>query len=139
MHDDQVQLLIVDDEVKILDMLKMTFEMKECSVFTAENGVEALDILNSKKIDIVISDIKMPEMDGVELLRNIRRQFPMIRVIMITGYVTLENAMSCVKLGADDIIFKPIIDMETLEKTFDRSLETLKEWKIKLAKLRSMK
>ena len=91
------------------------------------------------RVDVVISDIRMPEMDGVALLREVRRQYPMVRVIMITGYVTLENALACMRNQADTCIFKPIQDMTELEQAVETAMEALARWNRKFRELQGMK
>jgi DNA-binding NtrC family response regulator len=133
------RLLIVDDESDIRDMLSRHFMLQDYYVETAGNGVEALQVMETKRFDIVISDIRMPEMDGVDLLRHIRDEYPMARVIMITGYVTLENALACMRRGADDCVFKPLQDMAELDDAVSLSHERLVRWQEKLRSLQGMK
>ncbi len=133
------RLLIVDDEVEIREMLSRHFRMIGYGVDLAGNGVEALEVLSSRPIDVVISDIMMPKMDGVSLLREIRVQYPMIRVIMITGYITLENALACMRNKADTCIFKPLNDLAELEEAIAFAINNLKHWQEKLQELKGMK
>lgn len=123
-----INLLIVDDEEEIREMLSRHFRYLGYDVETAENGAAALKIMSKRKTDIVISDIRMPVMDGSELCSRIRKDYPMTRVIMITGYVTLENALSCMRRGADSCLFKPFEDITELEKAVERSVETVQFW-----------
>ncbi len=132
-------LLIVDDESEIRDMLSRHFRMSGYDVDVAGNGIEALKILNEKRLDVVISDIRMPGMDGVALLREIQQQFPMMRVIMITGYVTLENALACMRNHADTCVFKPLNDLSELEEAVETALTALARWNNKLRELQGMK
>lgn len=132
-------LLIVDDEAEIREMLKKHFSFKGYQVFTAENGQDALNLLDNTKIDIVISDIVMPIIDGVELLRNIRQEYPMIRVIMITGYVTMNNLLECMQLQADTVIYKPFQKLEELDTAVDTAQQYLAIWQKKLLELQGMK
>ncbi len=133
------RLLVVDDEAEIRDMLSRHFRMLDYDVLTASDGTDALDVLAENRIDVVISDIKMPEMDGTTLLKKIKTQYPMIRVIMITGYVTLENALACMRRQADTCIFKPLNDLSELENAVERAMDTLERWHQKLRELRGMK
>lgn len=133
------RLLIVDDETEIREMLVRHFGMVGYDVSSAVHGADALKELSKKRIDVVISDIMMPEMNGVDLLRAIRAEYPMIHVIMITGYVTLENALACLGGGADTCIFKPITDFKELDDAVIAALETLGRWQRKLQELRGMK
>lgn len=132
------RILIVDDESEIRDMLSRHFRMLGNEVETAGNGKEALVVLRSRRMDVVISDIMMPEMDGVSLLREIRSHYPMIRVVMITGYVTLENALACMRNQADTVVFKPFDDLTELERAVDTAMKYLKHWKQKLRELRGL-
>jgi len=134
-----MKILIVDDEKEIRKMLKRHYTFKGFHVETANNGVHALEILDSQRIDIVISDIMMPEMDGIELLRNIRSQYPMIRPIMITGYVTLQNAMAAMRLQAETCIFKPLEDLSELDDAVHLAGNRLKNWQEKFRILKGMK
>lgn len=133
-----VRLLIVDDESEIRDMLSRHFRYLGYEVVTASNGIEALEKLASDTIQVVVSDIVMPRMDGVDLLRALRQQHPMIRTIMITGYVTLENALSCMRLGADTCVFKPLEDLGELEEAVVRAIQSLKHWQEKFKALQEM-
>ncbi|MCB0331010.1 MAG: response regulator [Bdellovibrionales bacterium] len=124
----KIQLLIVDDEQEIREMLSRHFRFLGYDVETAENGKDAVEKMNDRKTDIVISDMMMPEMDGPELCRAIRKNFPMTRVIMITGHVTLTNALTCLRLGADHCIFKPLEDLGELESAVKGSAEVIQRW-----------
>ncbi len=135
----KAQLLIVDDEQEIRDALARHFRFLGYDVATASNGEEALQKLNEIKVDVMISDIVMPVMTGVELLRIMRKEFPMVRVIMITGYVTQENVMACMRHGAETCIFKPWVDMQELEKAVKDAVEKNAIWKKKMKQLIDMK
>ena len=104
------RLLIVDDEAEIRDMLSRHFRYLGFQVDTACDGIEAMEKLAEARTEVIISDIVMPRMNGVELLRAVRQQYPMIHTIMITGYMTLENALGCMRHGADTCVFKPLED-----------------------------
>lgn len=132
-------LLVVDDETEIQDMLSRHFRFLGYDVVTASNGKQATKVLEEQHVDVVISDIMMPEMDGVELLRFIRREYPMIHVIMITGYVTQENILSCMRHGAATCVFKPLEDLHELENAVQRAVADLHRWKEKIIELQRMK
>jgi len=103
------KILIVDDEPSICEMLQMILnEHENYEAITAENGEKALEILkNSGDIDVVLSDIQMPKLNGMEILREIKAMDPTIPVIMITGFPTIDVAIRCMKEGASDFITKP--------------------------------
>lgn len=133
------RLLIVDDELEIRELLARHFGMLGYDVSLAADGKEALVVLAQKRIDIVISDIMMPELDGVGLLRAVRHEYPMVRVVIITGYVTLENALACLRNGADTCVFKPFIDFIELDEAVNSAMQMMRRWQQKLRELHDMK
>lgn len=110
------QLLIVDDEQRFLKTTKALLEKKDCTVFIAANGLDAMEILENERIEVVILDVKMPGLDGVEVLRRIKQRYPLIEVIMLTGHSTTESAVEGLKLGAFDYLMKPCDISVLLEK-----------------------
>ncbi len=132
-------ILIVDDEEEIRKSLSRHFQFDGYDVVTAENGVEALKIMGKRRLEVVITDVMMPKMNGVELLEEIRKQYPMTHVIVITGYVTMDNLLAAMQFGADTCIFKPIHDMTELENAVTRAIEQLNTWQEKLRELKGMK
>jgi CheY-like chemotaxis protein len=134
----KARLLIVDDEPEICEMLSRHFRYIGFHVDTASDGIEALEKLAKARTEVIISDIVMPQMDGVELLRTIQQQYPMIHTIMITGYVTLENALACMRHGADTCVFKPLEDLTELEEAVEFAVGRLKRWHEKLRMLQAM-
>jgi len=112
--------LIVDDEAVVRNGIKRALENRGISSTLASNGREALDLLSHTPFDLVLLDIRMPDMDGVEVLREIHTKNPGTKVIMITGYPTIDSAVNCIKLGALDYLVKPfrLDDLEAaLQKT----------------------
>ena len=105
---EKIQILFVDDEENNCKAFSRAIRIEKIyEVKTAVNGLEALEILKKSSIDIVITDMKMPEMDGLLLLREIRERHPDIFVIVVTGYASVENAVNAMKLGAYDYLTKP--------------------------------
>ena len=135
----RVNILVVDDELEIREMLSRHFRYRGFEVDTAQHGEEALQIMTCKKIDIVITDILMPIMDGPTLCGEIRQHYPLTKVIVITGHVSLENAMACLRRGAETCIFKPIEDMTELEDAVTRAVEAINRWVRILTELKGMK
>lgn len=134
-----INLLIVDDEEEIREMLARHFTLLDYNVETACHGKEAISILERKRVDIIITDLLMPEMSGIELLEYLKEEAPMVHAIAITGYVTLENALSCMRLGADTIVFKPLEDLTELEEAVKAAENKMKVWQSKLRELRGMR
>ena len=135
----QARLLIVDDEPHIQEMLARNFRFEGYDVITVGNGEEALDVLRKTRIEVVISDIQMPVMDGITLLKQIRKDYQMVQVIIITGYVTMTNLLDALRHGAHTCIFKPIKDLHELENAVRNCVNHLKNWQQKLLTLQSMK
>ncbi|MFA6217021.1 MAG: sigma-54 dependent transcriptional regulator [Candidatus Omnitrophota bacterium] len=105
-------ILVVDDEPLVRGSLTELLTLSGYTVSAANNGKEAIDFLKNYTVDLVISDIKMPEIDGTQLLKQIKKDHADTPVIMITGYGSIENAVEAVKEGAYDYITKPIVDSE---------------------------
>ncbi|MFW5844855.1 MAG: response regulator [Planctomycetota bacterium] len=121
-------LLIVDDERDIRDMLRRHFALAGHAIDCAADGCTALEHLAVSRYEIVISDILMPNMDGIQLLARIRQDYPMVQVIMITGQISLLNALACLRHGALTCIFKPLSDLGQLDQAVDLGLQRLQDW-----------
>jgi DNA-binding NtrC family response regulator len=116
-------LLIVDDEPDMLQLLKRSLEPElDCEIQTAPSGEAALRLLAAERTDLVLADIKMPGMDGLELLDLIKRQYPDLTVLMMTAYGHIEMAVDAMKRGAYDFITKPF-DHEALVLKLEKALE----------------
>jgi DNA-binding NtrC family response regulator len=132
------RILIVDDEQDILNMLSRHFSFKGYEVGTARGAIEALSLLEAQRFEVVISDVCMPGINGVDLLKIIRNQFPMTHVIMMTGQVSLDTALACMRRGADTCIFKPFSDLRELEEAVELAISDLKRWQDKFLALKAM-
>jgi len=108
----RLNILLVDDEPLIRRSLSEVLTLEGYAVTTAGNGYEALELLKHTSADIIIADIKMPQMGGIELLRNIKSLKLNIPVVLVTGYGSIDSAVEAIKDGAYDYITKPIIDNE---------------------------
>ena len=113
----KARILCVDDEDVILDSFRKILVLDGYSVDTVNSGAEALNLIKSHHYDFVFTDLKMPEMDGVEVTKSVKYLRPDIDVIIITGYATVETAVECMKLGAMDYVQKPFTEDELLEFT----------------------
>ena len=101
-------VLLVDDEVPFVNTMTKRLEKRELIVLKAHSGQEALEALaKHQNIDVVILDVKMPGMDGIETLGEIKKVYPLIEVIMLTGHATVETAIEGMKFGAYDYLMKP--------------------------------
>jgi two-component system, NtrC family, response regulator AtoC len=102
-----IRVLIVDDERQLVEAFKKKLAKEGLDVFTALNGREAISIIKKTELDIGLFDIKLPDMDGVELLGRLREMQPTSEVIMLTGYASVDTAIRSMKLGAYDYLTKP--------------------------------
>jgi len=110
-------VLLVDDEVPFVETMTKRLAKRDLTVVSAHSGPEALTKLGKEDhVDVVILDVKMPGMDGVETLKEIKKGHPLIEVIMLTGHATIETGIEGMKLGAFDYLMKPCdIDMLLLK------------------------
>ena len=115
-------ILIVDDEQSYRQLLSLVFESDGHSIRTATNGREALALLHEEPADVVISDVRMPDMDGIEMLSSVRESQPDLGVVLMTAFASVETAREAFKLGADDFIQKPF-DVEELKLIVRKTLE----------------
>jgi DNA-binding NtrC family response regulator len=130
----KMRIMLVDDEERFLQTTQKMLAKKGYDAITATSGEECLKKLENELVHVVILDVKMPGMDGVETLKHIKRKHPMIEVIMLTGHATAESAVQGLKLGATDYLAKPtnFDDLVTkAEEAFNRRLSL--EQKIKMA------
>lgn len=110
-------IMIIDDEVPITTMLQRSLSRnKEFSISIYNNPVEALTQLNSFKPDVVLLDIMMPQMDGIEVLAEIKKNRAETKVIMMTAYSTLDRVLASHKKGAEDYILKPFENLSAVEQ-----------------------
>jgi len=100
-------ILIVDDEKNYLVVLSAFLSEEGYETMTAEEGQEALEILETADIDLVLTDMKMPSMDGIELLRRIKKKSPDLPLVVMTAYGTVEKAVEAMQQGAFNFIQKP--------------------------------
>ena len=135
----KLKIMLVDDEVRFLETTSKILTKKGYDVLTASSGFDALEKLNSENIHIIILDVKMPGMDGMATLKEIKKNFPLIEVIMLTGHATVESAIEGLKTGAFDYLMKPADIQELIEKA-EAAFEKLQihEEKIRLATARNI-
>jgi two-component system response regulator HydG len=106
------RILIVDDALNTLEVLQRNLSSKGYVVFTAPAVPEAIKILESTPVDLVITDLKMPKVSGLDLIKHVRENFKKTEVMMITGYATIGGAVQAVKIGAEEYLSKPFTDEE---------------------------
>ena len=116
------KILVIDDEKSILDLLSVVFEKEGYMVETSLSATRAVELMGNEDFDIIVSDIKMPKMSGMELLSYVRKNRPDIPIVMITAYGTIKQAVEALKAGAMDYIVKPF-DVEELKIIVAQGLE----------------
>jgi DNA-binding NtrC family response regulator len=110
-------VMLVDDEEEFVEALTKRLTHRDVQVIPCFGGEEALDKLDShRNVDVVILDVKMPGLDGIEVLQEVKKRFPLVEVIMLTGHATVENAVEGMKQGAFDYLMKPCDLEELMEK-----------------------
>ena len=119
-----MKLLIVDDEVEICDFLRSFFEERSYQVKGVTSGEEALKVVEEFKPHVVLLDIKMAGMDGIQVLKKLKAKFPRIKVIMVTALETRDKIEECLRFGADNYITKPL-SLEYLENDVREKIEGL--------------
>ncbi|MBU4001545.1 MAG: response regulator [Proteobacteria bacterium] len=116
-------VLLVDDEVPFIETMTKRLTKRDLEVYGANDGNEALKKLSQhRSVEVVILDVKMPGMDGIETLKEIKKTYPLVEVIMLTGHATVESAIEGMKFGAFDYLMKPC-DMDILMKKVNEAAE----------------
>lgn len=112
-------VLLVDDEVEFLETLVKRLKRRNLAASGVNSGEEALRVLKETPVDVVVLDMKMPGMNGLETLREIKRHWPLVEVLMLTGHANMEVAIQGMELGAFDYLMKPTDIDELLYKLQD--------------------
>jgi len=134
----KMKILLVDDEERFLETTSKLLNKKGIDVVTANSGTKALELLIAKEIHVVILDVKMPGMDGIETLKQIKAKHPLIEVIMLTGHGTMDSAIEGLKSGACDYLIKPT-DFQNLIQCLETAYQRrqILDEKIRMAQKRS--
>lgn len=119
----KAKVLIIDDELSIREMLEIFLKRQGCDVAVADCGEEGLDRLRKEDFDVIVSDIRMPDMSGIELLRRFRSEAASGKFILLTAYATADTAIQALKMGAFDYILKTDNFMQELSHIIERALE----------------
>lgn len=114
-----IRVLLVDDEASFVETLSKRLALRRLDVVTAASAEEALTVLDREEIDVVVLDVRMPGIGGIEATRMIRRAHPSVEVILLTGHASLEASMEGMTMGAFDYLLKPVSIDELLFKIED--------------------
>lgn len=121
------KILIIDDEKTVSDSLLRFLKFEGYEADTVNDPLKAMEMIEKTNYMVVVCDISMPGKTGIELLSEIKQYNGMIQVIMITGFVTMENILSCLSLGASDCLFKPL-DLDKFREAVEESVGKIKKW-----------
>ena len=116
-------VLVVEDEAYVRESLRDMLDARGYEASTAPSVDHALQILARTPVDVVLTDLKMPGAGGLDLIQSVRKQFPDLPVVVLTGFGTISSAVECVRAGASDYILKPT-DPDALQVTLDRAVKT---------------
>jgi two-component system OmpR family response regulator len=122
---DKFKILIVDDENDFRETIIKRLRARKVEIEGADSGLKALEMLDAQDFDVIVLDVKMPGMDGIETLREIKLKKPLVVVIMLTGHASVESGIQGMQLGAFDYVMKPVaLDdlMDKLRQAYERRL-----------------
>ena len=131
---DAPKVLLVDDEIRFIEALVKRLKKRKLVAASADSGEKALRHLDEDPADVVVLDLKMPDMDGIDVLREIKARHPLVEVIMLTGHANVQVAIEGMELGAFDYLMKPMDIDELLYKIQDAHQKKA----IQEAKIRNM-
>lgn len=127
---DKINILVVDDSAETVELIKRNLESVGYQIYTAGNVQSAVKLLNALSIDLVISDLKMPGENGIELVRHVTENCKGVGVLVITGFPTIQGAVESIKIGAEEYLVKPFTDEElfrSVERVLAKNLKNKKE------------
>jgi two-component system, OmpR family, response regulator len=113
---EEFNILVVDDEDDFRETIVKRLQKRKMTVRGAESGEKALELIEAQPFDVVVLDVKMPGLDGIDTLREIKKRKPLIEVILLTGHASMESGIEGMKLGAYDYVMKPANLEELIEK-----------------------
>ena len=126
---DKANILIVDDEEVVRLSHLRSLESTDCNARAAEDGRQAISVMEEQDFDVVLLDLRMPDLDGMDVLKTIKQRWPSSEVVVITGYPSIETAKQAVRLGAFNYLTKPL-DPNELRKAANDAV-TQKRWSLR--------
>ena len=114
-----IKVLLVDDETSFVEALGRRLTLRKLHVLTAGSADEALDILGREEFDVVVMDVRMPDTDGLTATKAMKRRYPLVEIILLSGHATLETSVGGMALGAYDYLLKPVRIDELVYKIED--------------------
>lgn len=119
----KARLLIIDDEAMVRDSMEAYLEDSGYTVVAVDSGSAGLEVLDTQQIDLILCDLRMPSLDGLQVLQKVKQRSENIPVIVVSGAGVMDDVVQALRLGASDYLVKPIIDMVMLEHSVQRNLE----------------
>lgn len=132
-------ILVVDDDLAIQVLLRSHLEAQGYSCSVASDGLEALGMLNQGQIRLLITDLDMPGMSGLELMRQVRQRAIITRCMVVTGYATLGNLTACLQEGAVALVPKPLLDFALLDQAVALAFEQIRLWNVQMRAILRLK
>ena len=126
---EEYKVLIVDEDEVVLSSLEKLLKQEGYSVVTTQSTEKAFEKIKAQKFHIVVTNIVMPQMDGIELLKEIRKYDPMTQIIMMTEHSTMDKVLSSLEYGANDYIYKPFKSEEFVIDVIQYSIQKLERWR----------
>jgi NtrC-family two-component system response regulator AlgB len=121
-------ILVVDDEPQVQHILQSYLQLRGFTVMTASDPEAALSLMSKEHYHVVLADINLPRMNGVQLLRKIKDQSPHVQVLMMTAYSTIEVAIECLEAGATDYFLKPFRELAEIATNVQAACERVARW-----------
>ena len=118
-------ILIVDDDKEVLNTLQRILQKRDYQVFTCDKPTQALEMLQSQPMDLILSDLKMPEMNGIQFLYQVKQDHPAIPVILVTGFGSIDSAVKTIQWGGFDYLQKPF-EAKKIYEVIERALASSK-------------
>ncbi|MDM7916389.1 MAG: response regulator [Candidatus Eisenbacteria bacterium] len=133
-----MSVLIVDDQSEILTLLTERLSLDGIACTTARSAPEALALHRDEHFAVILTDIKMPGMSGVQLLRKVKQIHPTTIVFVMTGFPTLTGLVECLEAGAADYFLKPFPSLDLVSASIENAIERHERWRVELAAFRAM-
>ncbi|MZP30301.1 response regulator [Heliobacterium undosum] len=124
----ETKVLLIDDEEELCISLQRILQLEGYVTEYTTSPIKALDMVKARKYHIILADIVMPEMDGIELLSAVKAYDPLAQVIMMTGYSTMDKTVRCLEKGANDYLLKPFSDLDKVIEAVRLSEAKLRRW-----------
>lgn len=131
-----VTILVVDDEMMVRELVAAHLRSRGFEVAIAADGRAAQETLGARRIDLVVLDLEMPQVDGHEVLCWLRAEQPLVRTVVLTGSASVQEALACLREGAFAFVAKPLVAMAALDRAIDLAVQVISTWRDQLGSVR---